>query len=160
MVIQESTANTNNLPSIQELHSMSALRLLLLFPLLLLATGCGSSGPATHPVRGQIQLGSGDAALLAGHSVEVALETDPTIRAYGEIREDGSFALETLQAGELQTGALEGKYLARIVLSDDDPVQSRRVAAAIDTRALDFKTSGLSIQVPATGAVTLPIVRR
>jgi hypothetical protein len=146
-------------PQTLELPSMSAPRLLIT-PLLLLAIGCGSSNPLTHPVQGRVQVSGGDAALLAGHSVEVALETDPTVRAYGEIREDGSFSLESLQAGEIQAGALEGTYLARIVLSDDDPERSRRVAATIDARALDFKTSGLSIQVPAAGTVALSIVRR
>jgi len=139
---------------------MSALRLLLLGPLVLLAAGCGSSGPATHPVKGQVQLAGGDAALLAGHSLEVALASDSTVRAYGEIQEDGTFSLETLHAGEIKSGALAGTYVARIVLSDDDPQRARQVAAAIDPHVLDFKASGLSIQVPAAEVVTLPIKRR
>jgi hypothetical protein len=139
---------------------MSASRLFLLGPLMLFATGCGSSGPVTHPVKGQVQLAGGDAALLAGHSLEIALESDPTVRAYGEIQDDGTFSLETLHAGEIKRGAFEGKYVARVVLEDDDPDRARQITAAIDPRVLDFKTSGLSLHVPAADTVTLPIKRR
>ena len=59
--------------------------------------GCGGpAGPKTYPVKGQVQLAGGEVQVLAGHNVEAALEADSTVRAYGLIKDDGSFELETL----------------------------------------------------------------
>ncbi len=124
------------------------------------APGCsGSSGPAIHTVQGKLELAGGEIASLAGHSLEAASQSDPKIRAYGAIRDDGSFSLETLQAGAVRKGAFEGKYQARIVLSDDDPQSRARAAKAIHARYLQFDTSGLTFQVPAKEAVVLRVSR-
>src|SRR5688500_4014203 len=110
--------------------------------LILAIAGCTQSGPPVHPVKGQVQLAGGDNRPLAGHIVEVALASDPLVRASGEIKPDGQFQLEALLEGQLRKGAPEGKYLARIVLADDDPQLRRAAAAAIDPRHLKFDTSG------------------
>jgi len=123
--------------------------------------GCGgSAGLKTHAVNGQVQIAGGDVKDLAGHSLEAALDTDLTVRASGQIQEDGSFSLETLQAGVLHSGAVEGAYRVRIVLSDDDPEARRRAAQALHPRFLQFDSSGLSIQVPNNDPVAVVVSRQ
>ncbi len=124
-------------------------------------SGCGGpAGPKTSPVKGQVQLAGGDIKDLAGHSLEAALETDSSVRAYGQIQEDGSFALETLRAGVLLSGAAEGAYRVRVVLSDDDAEARRRAAEALHPRFLQFDSSGLSIRVPSNAPVTLTLSKQ
>lgn len=122
--------------------------------------GCGGSSVKTHPVAGKIEIPSGDIKPLAGHTVEVALDSNPAVRAAGQIQDDGSFQLETLQGGSILKGAVEGTYKARIVLADDDIGQRNLAAKAIPSRYLQFEKSGLSLQVPATENVSLKILRR
>lgn len=122
--------------------------------------GCGGSGVKTHPVAGKIEVPSGDIKPLAGHTVEVVLDSNPAVRAAGQIQEDGSFELETLQGGSVLKGAVEGTYKARIVLADDDFGQRVAAAKAIPPRYLQFEKSGLSLQVPAAENVSLKILRR
>ena len=122
--------------------------------------GCGGSGVKTHPVAGKIEVPSGDIKPLAGHTVEVVLDSNPAVRAAGQIQEDGSFELETLQGGSVLKGAVEGTYKARIVLADDDFSQRVAAAKAIPPRYLQFEKSGLSLQVPSAANVSLRILRR
>ena len=122
--------------------------------------GCGGPAePTTYPVSGQVQLASGDVKVLAGHNVEAALETDSAVRAYGLIKDDGSFELETLRAGVLKSGAAEGRYRVRVALSDDDPEARRQAAQALHPRFLTFDSSGLSFDVPTAAPVVLPLSR-
>ena len=131
-------------------------------PLLILLSvaGCRDEGPETHPVNGKLQLADSDVKVLAGHCLEAALTSDPLVRAYGQIQEDGSFALETYQAGVISPGAVAGQYRVRVVLSDDDPERRQQAAGAIDPRFLGFETSGLTISAPADELVTLALNRR
>jgi hypothetical protein len=122
--------------------------------------GCGPGGPRTYPVRGKVELVSGNATALAGSTIEAALESDTTVRASGTIQEDGRFTLETLHAGVILKGAQEGKYQARIILADDDPATRRRAAKALARRFLQFNTSGLSFEAPASGEVVLRVSPR
>jgi len=112
-----------------------------------------------HPVKGRLNVIGGDVKLLAGHTLEAALDTDPTIRAAGMIAEDGSFDLKTLHEGTVRSGAPEGTYKVRIVLNDDDPAQRDQAARWLPPRYLQFEQSGLSLRVPTTEAVTLEIKR-
>jgi hypothetical protein len=120
---------------------------------LLAVAGCGQSGPKTHPVAGSVALAGGDSTQLAGHYVEAALTTDRTVRASGVIEPDGRFKLETLADGRVRSGAPEGTYGVRLILSDDDGVKRPKVSP----RYLRFETSGLSIQVPAKDDVKLEV---
>jgi hypothetical protein len=122
--------------------------------------GCGSAGPRTYPVTAKAELTRGDIALLAGSHVEAALEGDPAVRAFGEIQPDGSAALETFQAGAVFKGAREGHYRVRIVLADEVGSGRRPTARALAPRFLKFETSGLPLQVPAAGDVTLKVAPR
>ena len=122
--------------------------------------GCGASGVKTHPVAGKIAIQGAEVKPLAGHTVEIALDTNPELRASGQIRDDGSFELETLHSGTILKGAVAGTYKARIVLSDDDAMERLLAAKSIPARYLQFEKSGLSLQVPATDGVTLNVLRR
>ncbi len=107
-----------------------------------------------------MQLTGGDAAPLAGHIVEIALASDPQVRASGEIKPDGNFQLESILEGKVRKGAPEGKYIARIVLADDDVQLKRTTFATINPKFLQFASSGLSFEVPAKEPVQLEIQRR
>src|SRR5215203_2325096 len=122
--------------------------------------GCGPGGPKTYPVQGRISVPSGDVAALAGSTVEAALDSDPTVRAAGTIEPDGTFTLETLQAGEVRKGAVAGTYKVRVILTDDDPAARKRAAKAVHPKALKFETSGLTLQVPAADEVRLELPAR
>ncbi len=121
------------------------------------AAGCGSGGKGTYRVQGQIQLAAGDNRLLAGHSLEAALESDPHVRTYGVIDADGHFVLESLLDGVIRQGALPGRYRARLALSDDDPELRRQALESIPKRFLQFETSGLTLEVPAAAPITLAV---
>jgi predicted small lipoprotein YifL len=123
-------------------------------------TGCGSGGPKTYPVRGRVAIPNGDVAVLAGSTVEAALDADPTVRAAGTIEPDGSFRLETLQAGVIKTGAVAGTYKVRVILTDDDPAMRKQAAKALHPKALKFESSGLTLQVPAPDEVRLELAAR
>lgn len=122
--------------------------------------GCGTGGPKTYPIQGNVTLQGSEVALLAGSHVEAALLSDPTLRASGVIEPDGTFRLETRHAGAVVPGAREGKYSVRIVLSDDDRNILKQAARAVAPRFFDFKTSGLTLDVPATGSVVLALASR
>lgn len=123
-------------------------------------SGCGAGGPQLRPVSGTVSLPGGDPAVLAGSAVEVALDTDPTVRASGTIGPDGRFRLETLRDGAVRTGAPEGTYKARIILGDDDPAVRKKATKAVPARFQAFESSGLTFRVPADGDVTLAVATR
>jgi hypothetical protein len=122
--------------------------------------GCGRAGPKTYPVSGKIELAAGDVKQLAGSHIEAVLDSDPSVRSSGEIKEDGTFALETLHAGVILRGAREGSYRARIILTDEDRAAKRLAAQALSTRFRSVETSGLVFQVPAENDVTLSVSQR
>jgi hypothetical protein len=124
------------------------------------ALGCTKAGPRTHPVAGRVALAGGDVGVLAGHTIEVSLRSNPQIRAAGEIQPDGSFTLQMVQASALREGAAAGEYQARIVLADDDLARRSAAAQALHQRFLQFEKSGLALKVPSEGAVTLTVTRR
>ncbi|HTN77425.1 MAG TPA: hypothetical protein VL096_19335 [Pirellulaceae bacterium] len=129
-------------------QTLTMTRGIALFAGLLLLTGCGSNN-GLNAVHGRVELAGGDASLLAGHNVEAALESNPNVRAYGAVAPDGSFKLESLINGKVQTGAQQGNYKVRVVLGDEDPAQTKLVASKIDPRHLRFETSGVALQVPS-----------
>jgi hypothetical protein len=122
--------------------------------------GCGRNGPATYPVEGKVELAGADVKNLAGSHIEAVLASDSAVRASGQIQDDGRFSLDTLHAGAIFHGAPEGNYRVRIIIADDDPASRRRAALLVSPRFLDDKTSGLSIDVPTSGEVTIAISPR
>lgn len=139
---------------------IDALAVAITASLFLFSAGCTKSGPRTYPVKGQVEAPGVDLKTLAGHTVEIAFDSDPQIRAAGQIQDDGSFALETLQGGAILKGAAEGTYKARIVLADDDQASRNLAAKALHPGYFQFEKSGLSVSVPAAEVVSLKVTRR
>jgi hypothetical protein len=119
--------------------------------------GCSSAADRLTAVSGRVTVPNGDPAVLAGSAVEVSLVSDPAVRAFGTIDADGTFTLETYRDGRVRRGAPEGTYKARIVLSDDDAALKKKAAKAVPARFQTFGSSGLTLRVPAGGAVTLAV---
>jgi hypothetical protein len=119
------------------------------------AAGCGSSEPRTYAVQGSVKVARADVSHLAGSLIEAVSDGDPAVRASGEIQPDGSFSLESLDAGIVRSGAREGTYRVRIILNDDDGPSRKRAARAVAQRYQRLDTSGLTIRVPPPGDVEL-----
>lgn len=139
--------------------SVDPISLTMVSAWLLLATGCGA-GPKTHPVQGRLEIAGGATEVLAGHTIELALDADPQIRAAGTIQDDGTFAVETIHSGMVLQGALPGAYKARIVLGDDDPAKRKLAQKSLPARYLDFEKSGLSLAVPSADEAKFTVLRR
>lgn len=122
--------------------------------------GCGPNGPKLHPVVGKVVPADQEVADLAGCSIEIVDTTNEANRGFALIQPDGQFVVESLQAGEVKQGVVDGVYKARIILNDEDQAARKRAADAVASRYRSFETSGLEISVPATGEVVLPVVRR
>jgi hypothetical protein len=146
--------------STTKLRLIDALAIAITASLFLFSTGCTKSGPKTYPVKGQLEVAGGDTKTLAGHTIEVALDSDPHVRAAGQIQDDGSFTLETFHEGAILPGATEGTYKARIILSDDDLAARNLAFKSLHPRFFQFEKSGLSFQVPAAEVVSLKVMRR
>ncbi|AMV25315.1 hypothetical protein VT84_13020 [Gemmata sp. SH-PL17] len=127
---------------------------------LFVLAGCNGNSPKTYSVSGKVALVGGDTQKLAGHHIEVALATDPTVRAAGVIGPDGTFSLETLHAGVVLKGAKEGQYQVRILPADEDDNGTKLKKPPIAARHFKFESSGLSLKVPATGDVNLELSPR
>src|SRR4051812_41405007 len=120
---------------------MKTIRVLAAVGMLALA-GC-ADGPKTYPVSGKVALAGGEVQKLAGHHIEAALGSDPNVRASGVIGPDGTFTLETLHAGKILKGALEGTYRVRLIPADEDDNGKKLKKPPIAAKHLNFATSGL-----------------
>lgn len=139
---------------------IDASTILITLALFLLSTGCTKSGPRTYPVKGQVEIAGGNIHPIVGHTVEVALDSDPRVRAAGQIQSDCTFVLESLRGSTVEQGAIAGTYRARIVLADDDLRSRNQAVQVIHPRFLQFEKSGLSFRVPADEIVSLKVTRR
>ncbi|MFM9966543.1 MAG: carboxypeptidase regulatory-like domain-containing protein [Planctomycetaceae bacterium] len=117
---------------------------LLLSGLLLLA-GCGSRGPRTYPVSGEIVFEDG-VALQSGLIEFTAVE--PEISSSGRIGPDGSFRLTTINDGD---GAVAGEHRAIVITSSGDGLVTHSHDAKTMRRPAkkfaNYKTSGLRFTV-------------
>lgn len=119
--------------------------------------GCEPAAPQTHPVRGRVRFDGGDVRQLAGGHVEAVPVGDLSAQAAGEIRDDGSFVLETIHAGKPLPGARAGEYQARVVLTDEDAGGKRRKGFALPKRYAQYPSSGLTFRVPTAGDIQLAV---
>lgn len=119
----------------------------------LVIAGCGSPDGAM-PVTGTVEWPGGE---LTGHTIEVSLATDPTVRGFGTIEPDGRFSLERLVDGKTVAVLLPGDYRARLIINDEGDGQTKK--PKVPARYLDFKTAGWPVQVPP-GAVPLTIAAK
>ncbi|HZZ77256.1 MAG TPA: hypothetical protein VFE62_01985 [Gemmataceae bacterium] len=127
---------------------------------ILALAGCGRNGRKLHPLRGRVVLPGADVNLLSGSFVEFALATDPSVRSSGVISPDGSFKLETLENGSTRAGIAEGKYQVRIVLANEDSQKRLSAENAVPARYLEFKTSGVIVDVPTKSDVSIECVQQ
>jgi len=143
---------------------------------LVMLSGCGDRPPTTHAVRGKVVFTDGDVKKLADAeaSVEFVLESDPSIRAYGQIQPDGSFEMQTPYKGKTLSGAAEGTHHVRILLQemppepelDDDgkPYPAKKgkgkVEPPVNLRFLDTKTSKLTCTVPTSDEFTVTVSKK
>ena len=131
-------------------------KLLKLFCLVSLGFLEGCSQKGLQSLEGQVVFKDGGAFEFAGDSIELRSQSDSSLSAFGEIKPDGKFKIDSLTEGKLVPGTKAGVYSARIVISDDDYEHKKLAAKAINKKYLSFETSGLSVTVPASG-LTLTI---
>jgi hypothetical protein len=132
-----------------------AVAAIVLLPL----AGCNSApaGPPTHPVRGRIEFVRGGTveqlnnvqATIVFQSVE-----DPSLRAYGEILEDGTFSLGSTKEGVplSQPGVVAGEYRGWLAIDEEH----RHLVAPEFLRA---EGSNISFTAPAAEEVVVKVWR-
>lgn len=125
----------------------------ILLALLAVTVGCSPQG--LQSLEGKV-LYQGGEFVFAGDTLELRSSADASLHAFGELKPDGTFKVDTLENGKVVTGAKPGKYDARIVISDDDYEHKKLAAKSINKKFLSFESSGLSVTVPSS-AVTLTI---
>jgi hypothetical protein len=88
-----------------------------LLGLVIVAWGMLSGGgvmPKTHPVKGKVV--RKDGTPFARGEIEFQLQSDPKVRARGQIQKDGTFTLTTHVGGKSQAGAVEGEHIVLILV--------------------------------------------
>lgn len=112
---------------------------------LLLLTGCGSRGPKTYPVSGEVVFEDG--VPLQGGLVEFS-SSEQEMSATGRIGPDGRFRLTTVKNGD---GAIAGMHRAIVITTyGDDLIQHHHDAKTLRRAAKKFAsyaTSGLKFTV-------------
>lgn len=119
-------------------------RIAYLMSLLLLA-GCGSRGPKTYSVSGEVVFEDG--VVLQGGLVEFSA-VEQEMSATGRIGLDGKFRLTTVKVGD---GAIAGLHRAIVITTyGDDLIQHHHDAKTLRRAAKKFAsyaTSGLKFTV-------------
>ncbi|MGE3804781.1 MAG: hypothetical protein AB7K24_08930 [Gemmataceae bacterium] len=115
--------------------------------LLILVAGCG--GPASYPVKGVVQFKDGTP--LPGGSIELQAIAAPGTPIYGDIDEQGRFALSAPATGEFRV----------IVLPREEGSSGFQPAPEIiDPRFRKYETSGLTLTVKEDGSdISLQVER-
>src|SRR5262245_35134694 len=72
------------------------------------ACGCGSKIPKTYPVTGKVVWAGGKT--VTGGRIEFKSLSDDSLKAVGEIDQNGNFSLTTFRDGEKRVGAVEGPH--------------------------------------------------
>jgi hypothetical protein len=87
-------------------RALSAFVAALLLPL----AGCTSSAglPPTYPAGGSVEYKDGSP--MKGGTVQFSTSSDPLLRVVGQVREDGTFTLNTIKDRSRAAGAPEGEY--------------------------------------------------
>ena len=90
---------------------------LLLAFVLLIATGCGPSGPAppkTYQVRGKVLFQTDGKPLSAG-LVEFQSTTDANLNGRGELNQEGEYIVQSIFGRTKLEGLAEGTYRVTVV---------------------------------------------
>ena len=108
----------------------------------LLSAGCSEKSAEfpTYPVSGEVVRAGKPAP---GGTVQFVHQTEPGVRAVGEIGPDGRFTLSTLSGSEKRSGAVPGEYKAVLVFSASEPPVHPRAVFKVEPRENTFR-----IQLP------------
>lgn len=119
--------------------------------------GCGgppsAEGPPAEDITGRLVFTKGgDIADLYGcqGSVEFQSVERPDVHAFGEIREDGTFKLATLEDGVGRAGVIEGTHRVRLNLDDS----AKNLVAP---QFLSFERSGITVKVPSEQPIEIKV---
>lgn len=91
--------------------------------------GCSSGFPKTYPSKGKVVFKGGKP--VKGGVVELESVKDPTMRAIGDIEEDGTFKLIAFKDGTERQGAVEGEYKVFVEFARGEQEDSRRQRLAV-----------------------------
>ncbi len=82
----------------------------LIASFLFFVVGCTSSAglPPTYPAGGSVAYKDGSP--MKGGTVQFSTSSDPLLRVVGQVREDGTFTLNTIKDRARAAGAPEGEY--------------------------------------------------
>jgi hypothetical protein len=106
---------------------MRACRSCAAFVLALLLPGCRPAPPTlaqTYPVSGTV---TQNGKPMNGGSIQFHLTADPMLRVLGEIKDDGTFTLNTVKDNAMGAGAPEGEYQVIV-----QPPLSKEVGGGVD----------------------------
>lgn len=133
------------------IHQASGQRVSKLAALGLLVVSClGCGAESRAPLEGTVLIEPESGFQFSGDTLEIRSISQPSEVAYGEIKPDGSFRIESLVNGVIVQGASAGEYEARIVVADDDSQHKASALKAIPKKYLQFATSGLKVTAPQT----------
>lgn len=127
--------------------NLSYVRLLISL-VMIVSVGCGSHGPKTYPVSGEVVFEDG--VVLQGGLVEFTSVKDK-ISSQGTIQPNGKFRLTTIRDGD---GAVAGEHRAIVMYQFADGLTQHNHDAKTfrhpDRKFASYKTSNLNFTVHST----------
>lgn len=121
-----------------------------------LIAGCSKPpAPTATPLQGRVEFTKGGTVKDLSDSqsaIEFESVDQPGVRSFGEINEDGTFALKTIKDGVVMTGVVEGAHRGRLNM---DHAAKKKV----DPRFLSFDKSGITIKVPSPQEIVIKVWR-
>jgi len=129
----------------------TSIKILLLSATILLAAGCGESGPTMIPVYGEITF-DGEACPAAGVVIFSPIETPegvPKRPAIGKFGKDGKFETRSYKPGD---GLLPGRYRVRIECLSGSPPARLGGIEEVSYIAAGYQSEDLTVSADS-GAV-------
>jgi hypothetical protein len=116
--------------------------------------GCSrDSFPKTFPVKGRAVYQGSDRPVASGSTVELVSKSDPTLRAVGDVEENGAFTLYAFKDGKEKQGVVPGEYNVFVEVRGDDEKGERggRVTLPGAVTIAPGDNKDLTIEIPAPG---------
>jgi hypothetical protein len=112
-----------------------------------LAFGCGGAKlPKTYAASGSVRYKGGQP--MQGGAVQLTSLQDKELRVTGQLKEDGSFELETLKGKKKAAGAPEGEYNVLVIPPLEGDHKGVPPIALPGTRKIEAKENSLKIELP------------
>lgn len=92
--------------------------------------------PKTFSIRGEVYR-KGKLATFGG--IQLIHQTEPNVRAVGEIGPDGKFELKTIRGNEEFPGGVAGEYKAVLVFTASDPAYHLKPIFKVEEKDNVFK---------------------